>query len=129
MILTSTLLIISFIHIYWIFGEIGIAQALPSDEKGERLLNPSRLMTLMMALVLFGFAWVSYRLDMENHSLWINKAGWGLAILFFLRAIGDFKMVGVFKKIKQTEFAKYDNWVYIPLCLMISFLFVLKLMA
>ena len=127
MILTSILLIISFIHIYWIFGEIGITQALPSDEKGERLLNPSKLMILMMALVLFGFAWVSYRLDIEPHSLWINRAGWGLAILFFLRAIGDFNLVGLFKKIKQTEFAKYDNWIYIPLCLMISFLFVLKL--
>ena len=129
MILTNTLLIISFIHFYWIFGEIGITQALPSDEKGEKLLNPSKLMTLMMALVLFGFAWVSYRLDIEPHSLWIENVGWGLAILFFLRSIGDFKIVGIFKKIKQTEFAKYDNWVYIPLCLMISFLFVLKLMA
>ena len=126
MILTSVLILLALIHIYWLFGELGLEQALPSNKMGERLLNPSKFATVVVALVLFGFAWVSYRLDMVDHSLWVDRAGWGLAILFFLRAIGDFNIVGLFKKIKQTEFAKYDTWVYIPLCLIISLGFVLK---
>ena len=126
MVLTSVLILLALIHIYWLFGELGLEQALPSNKMGERLLNPSKFATVVVALVLFGFAWVSYRLDMVDHSLWVDRAGWGLAILFFLRAIGDFNIVGLFKKIKQTEFAKYDTWVYIPLCLIISLGFVLK---
>ena len=126
MVLTSVLILLALIHIYWLFGELGLEQALPSNKMGERLLNPSKFATVVVALVLFGFAWVSYSLDIEPHSLWVDRDAWGLAILFFLRAIGDFNIVGLFKKIKQTEFAKYDNFIYIPLCLIISLGFVLK---
>ena len=126
MMLTTVLLLLALIHLYWIFGDFGLNQVLPSNGKGERLLNPSKLMTVTVALLLFGFAWVSYRLDIDSHASWIDAMGWVLALLFFLRAIGDFNMVGVFKKIKHTEFAKYDNLIYIPLFFMISLGFVLK---
>ena len=129
MILTAILLLLALIHLYWIFGDIGIDQALPSNEKGERLLNPGKSMTAVMAFVLFGFAWVSYRLDIESHASWVDTIAWALALLFFLRGVGDFNMVGVFKKINTTEFAKYDTWLYVPLCFLISFLFVVKLLA
>ena len=129
MILTTVLILLALIHLYWLFGEFGIDQALPSNEKGERLLNPSKLMTLVVALILFGFAWVSYRLDINPHASWIDTMGWVLALLFFLRGIGDFKMVGLFKKTRNTEFTKYDNLVYIPLCFLISIGFVLKIVA
>ena len=126
MILTGILVLLALIHLYWLFGERGLEQALPTDAKGKRLLNPSKSMTAFVAFVLFGFAWISYMLD-SPHKGWIESAGWALAILFFLRVIGDFNILGVFKKVKTTEFAKYDTWVYIPLCFMISLGFVLKL--
>ena len=127
MILTTIQILLALIHLYWIFGEFGLDQALPSNEKGERMLNPSKFMTLVVAFILFGFAWISYSLDIDSHASWVDTMGWVLALLFFLRAIGDFNMVGIFKKIKQTEFAKYDSLIYIPLCFMISLGFVLKL--
>ncbi|HHD79005.1 MAG TPA: DUF3995 domain-containing protein [Epsilonproteobacteria bacterium] len=127
MILTVILVLLALMHLYWLFGEIGMEQALPTDDQGKRLLNPSKLMTLSVAFVLFGFAWISYMLD-TPHKVWIDSAGWVLAIMFFLRAIGDFKILGVFKKVKTTEFAKYDTWVYVPLCFMIALGFVLKLL-
>jgi len=127
MILTIILMLLALIHLYWLFGEIGLEQALPADAEGKRLLNPSKIMTIAVAFVLFGFAWISYMLD-TPHKAWIDIAGWVLAILFFLRVIGDFKIVGLFKKIKSTEFAKYDTWLYIPLCFMISLGFVIKLL-
>ena len=126
MILTTILLLLALIHIYWIFGKIGMQQALPTNEKGERLFNPSKLMTFSVAFVLFGIAWISYVLD-KPHAEWINIVGGIVAILFFLRAIGDFKVVGLFKKIKHTEFAKYDTWLYVPLCFIIALGFLLKL--
>ena len=127
MILTTILIFLALIHFYWFFGEFGIEQALPSNKKGERLLSPSKLMIAVVALILLGFAWVSYRLDIDSHTSLINTIAWILALLFFLRAIGDFNIVGLFKKIKHTKFAKYDNLLYIPLCFLISFLFVLKI--
>jgi len=127
MILTSVLILLALIHLYWLFGEMGLEQALPADAEGKRLLNPSKLMTLTVAFVLFGFAWISYMLD-TPHKASIDIVGWVLAVLFFLRAIGDFKMVGLFKKIKSTEFAKYDTWLYVPLCFLIAFGFAIKLL-
>jgi len=126
MILTSILVLLALIHLYWVFGDRGIEQALPTDAKGKRLLNPSKFMTLIMAFILFAFAWISFALD-TTHAPWIETVAWVLDVMFFLRAIGDFYVVGLFKKIKNTEFAKYDTLLYIPLCFLISLLFVLKL--
>jgi Protein of unknown function (DUF3995) len=43
-----------------------------------------------------------------------------ISLLFFLRAIGDFRYVGFFKKVKQTVFARLDSKYYSPLCLFIA---------
>ncbi|WP_369124978.1 DUF3995 domain-containing protein [Enterobacter asburiae] len=45
---------------------------------------------------------------------------WVVVVLFLLRAVGDFKIVGFFKKIRRTEFSKYDSLYYSPLCLYLS---------
>jgi hypothetical protein len=51
----------------------------------------------------------------------VTKYGyWIIPSIFILRAIGDFKYVGFFKKIKDTEFAKADSKWFIPLCLTIG---------
>ena len=129
MILTSILLIFALLHFYWALGgKFGLDKALPTDKMGNRLLNPSTFMTYVVGLILLGFTYISYKLHIGETSLWIIRIGWGLAILFFLRVIGDFNVVGLFKKVKNTEFSKYDTWVYVPLCLFISinFLFLLK---
>jgi hypothetical protein len=47
------------------------------------------------------------------------------AAVFFARTVGDFKYVGLFKKIKGTHFSKYDTWFYSPLCLFLSLSFVI----
>jgi len=121
MILTYILVILSLTHFYWALGgKFGLDKALPTDAKGNRLLNPSTFMTYVVGFILLGFSYVAYKLHIGETSLWIIRIGWGLAILFFLRVIGDFDMVGLFKKIKNTEFAKYDTWLYVPLCLFIS---------
>jgi hypothetical protein len=42
--------------------------------------------------------------------------------LFILRAIGDFKYLGFFKKIKNTKFGQNDTKYFAPLCLIIGIL-------
>ena len=40
-----------------------------------------------------------------------------LGVIFVLRAIGEFRMLGFFKSIKGTDFAFWDTWLYTPLSL------------
>jgi len=118
MILTFILLILALIHFYWALGgKFGLDKALPTDAKGNRLLNPSTFMTYVVGFVLLGFAYVAYRLYIGDESTVIVYAGYGISLLFFLRTVGDFNIVGLFKKVKNTEFAKYDTWIYVPLVL------------
>lgn len=49
-----------------------------------------------------------------------NYAYWFTPSIFILRAIGDFNYLGYFKKIKDTEFAKVDTKLFVPLCLIIG---------
>ena len=129
MILTYIMISLALIHFYWAFGgKFGLDKALPTDAEGNRLLNPSKFMTFVVGFILLGFSYVSYKLYTGDESPIIVYVGYGLSILFFLRVIGDFNLVGLFKKVKNTEFSKYDTWVYIPLCLFVSinFLFLVS---
>ena len=57
--------------------------------------------------------------------MWVYNYGYYfLAGIFILRAIGDFKYVGFFKKVKNTPFAKLDSKFYSPLCLLIGLAFI-----
>ena len=112
MLLVILLSILGLTHMYWAFGgSVGLDVALPTNENGERLLNPGVFMTFVVAFVLFGFAYIAYMLQVE-HTVWVTYAGWSLMVLFLLRAIGDFKIVGLFKKLKSTKFATYDTWLF-----------------
>lgn len=105
----------SFIHVYWAFGgQWGTEGALPSRD-GKRVLNPRPIGTLGVAIVLMVFAICSaYALQVSPYLPLI------IGILFGLRTIGDFRFVGLFKQIRNTTFASYDNRFFIPLCTYIS---------
>ena len=47
----------------------------------------------------------------------VRVLAFGLAITFAGRAVGDFRLVGLFKRVRDTGFARLDTWVYAPLCL------------
>lgn len=45
-----------------------------------------------------------------------------IAVIFFLRAVGDYKFIGFFKTINSTRFAINDTEIFSPLCLFIALL-------
>jgi hypothetical protein len=47
----------------------------------------------------------------------LRVLGYALALLFLARAIGDFRLVGFFKRLRGTRFASLDTRYYSPLCL------------
>jgi hypothetical protein len=48
--------------------------------------------------------------------IFVRIAVWLLAAVFALRAIGDFRYVGFFKRVRNTGFARLDTRAYSPLC-------------
>jgi hypothetical protein len=42
-----------------------------------------------------------------------------LAVILLVHAIGDFRVVGFFRRICDTRFARLDTTVYSPLCLIV----------
>lgn len=121
-------LFISSIHFYWAFGgNWGSDVVLPTkDDNNTKVLNPSILPTLIVALGLLGFGLlilVMSGLIAVDIPQWLSNYGlWIIASIFTLRAIGDFKYVGFFKKIKLTKFGENDTKYYSPLCLTIAIL-------
>lgn len=97
-----------------------MAVAIP-EKNGRLAFHPSKLATFMVAAGLFGCAilvaalagW--FVLPVARGVL--NKLGLGLALVFLLRAIGDFGTVGFFKRVRGTRFSTYDSFFYSPLCL------------
>lgn len=125
--------ILGFVHFNWMFGgKWGLDKALPTKENGERILNPGKTDSgiVGIGLLMFGaFYLLKSELIVINIPDWIVKFGsWIIPTIFILRAIGDFKYVGFFKKIKKTTFGKRDTKLFSPLCLIIGTIgFVIKL--
>ena len=123
-------LLLSAIHVYWAFGgKWGVDVAIPSIEGDKKVFTPGLSATLFVATALFCFAAITYYsvfhtdINVSNALKWaIDKGLWFIAGIFLLRVIGEFKYVGLFKQIKNTQFAKADTKIFIPLCLTISFL-------
>jgi hypothetical protein len=114
--------IISGFHFYWVMGgKVGFDVVLPSTTEGSKALKPSKLMTIAVAFVFLGIAIFylikGYLIDFPLPKLIDNYGLYALAGVLIIRAIGDFKYAGFFKKIKDTPFARYDSTYYSPLCL------------
>ncbi len=136
-ILTSAafLLFISLLHLYWAAGgKRGLEVAIPrKSNESERLFRPGKGATVAVAVLILG---ASYLL--------LAKSGffptllpqplihWGCILctaVFFVRAVGDFRYVGFFKRVRQTRFAQMDTRLYSPLCVWLGLAFVLALTA
>jgi hypothetical protein len=122
---------LALLHVYWAAGGVwGHAATVPTRAptgaaaNGARLFNPSRAGTLAVAAGLLLAALVVLgRLGLRAAPLpgWVFVWGcWVLALLFLSRAVGEFRYVGLFKRVRGTEFAGWDTWLFTPLCLFIA---------
>ncbi|MEE3998755.1 DUF3995 domain-containing protein [Tenacibaculum sp. FZY0031] len=120
------LFFISLIHVYWAFGgTLWVNAVIPTRTANEKAMNPPKLLTFVVAMVISGFA-VVYAEKIQLFTLgsiptWLQEYGlYVVASIFLIRAIGDFKYVGFFKKVKATEFAINDTKYFSPLCLFLG---------
>lgn len=114
------------IHFYWaIGGKWDFASVLPTKESGDLVLKPK---TMDSVIVGFGLVLVACFYALKSNlfvlfflsNQFLTYGVCFFAIIFFIRALGDFKYVGFGKKIKNTNFAKNDTLLFSPLCFMLS---------
>ncbi len=121
----GVLFLLSGVHLYWMAGgRRGATAAIPSNGS-ELLFRPSMAATGIVAAALALAGWFVLELGevVAWHVFpdWLHRyGGWGLAGLFLVRSVGDFRFMGFFKKQKGTLFAKWDTVLYSPLCLFIG---------
>jgi Protein of unknown function (DUF3995) len=117
---TIIFLTIAGFHIYWAFGGKFGSQAVIPEMKGKLAFQPPVLATIIVALAMLVGAWLSWKPHPNSCAKSLIYGNLAIGIVFFIRAIGDFKYVGFFKKVKGSLFAENDSLYYSPLCLMVS---------
>lgn len=123
-VLASVLAFLSGLHIYWAFGgRWGWGTAIPQID-GRAAFSPSQFATVLVA---FGLAVAALVPLVRTGALsvpapqWLSQWSAGLlALVFFVRAVGDFRLVGFFKRVRGTPFAIWDTRLFSPLCLLLA---------
>ncbi len=113
------------IHFYWALGgKWGTNAVLPQINSQKRLFTPSPVATFAVAIPFFLISLIIAQAAgwfyFEILGQYITNLLFILIAVFTIRAIGDFKYVGFFKKIKNTEFAINDTKYFTPLCVFVS---------
>jgi hypothetical protein len=110
------------LHLYWAAGGRWGARAAVPERAGAPLFEPSVAACIGVAALLFCAAALVCAKASGWSPSWLP--GWwstvgtgGVAIVLVGRAIGDFRWVGFFKRIRDTRFARLDTAFYSPLCL------------
>ena len=111
-------------HFYMAFApSSGKAGAVPTVE-GKPLFVPSTGATVAVGVVLLLFAGLvaatSGIVSLGLPRPLLSWLSYGLALGLLARALGEFKYVGFFKRIRGSRFARLDTYVYSPACLLLS---------
>ncbi|EED97374.1 conserved hypothetical protein [Burkholderia multivorans CGD1] len=115
-----TLCAIALVHVYWACGGRRGKRAAIPEHDGVPLLHPSTAGTCTIAAALLAAACVvAARAGWVWPGRYPGASGIAivvLALLFAVRAVGDFRYVGFFKRIRGSRFARMDTLYYSPLC-------------
>lgn len=124
-IVVGILAAIGALHIYWAVGGssgMGSAGSAVVPEVGGRsAFTPGPAWTLVVAALLeIAAALVALQgkliaIDGLPSAL-IRVGALGVAVVLAARGVGDFRLVGLFKRVRGTRFARLDSRVYTPLC-------------
>jgi hypothetical protein len=118
--LCSILAVLSGVHIYWALGGTGGKSAVIPEDHGRPLLKPRPVVTVGIAGCLALAAAVA---ALRGGLCWpagdrveVHLAAALLGVVFAGRAVGEWRYVGLFKRVKGTRFARWDTWLFTPLC-------------
>jgi hypothetical protein len=120
----GVLALLALLHVYWsLGGRRGWDAAIP-EAPGAPMFQPGRFGAFFVALLLGSAAAIigtHARALPLGLPVWFSAAGtWTIAVVFAGRVVGDFRLFGLFKKVRETRFARLDSWLYTPLCALLS---------
>ena len=118
------LILLALLHVRWAFGGHAEGAAVPSRPDGTPLFRPGPLASLSVASALaLAAALVLARGDLLPafaSPRVIGLGTWGIALAFAARAVGEFRYVGLFRRVRDTPFAKWDARLFTPLCAVLA---------
>lgn len=122
----AILVALSAVHFAWAAGwERFAANAVPSKpvigdaQAAVPLFEPSPLATLGVGVALAAAAGVVLRAGFTGRSRLLAMA---VSWVFGVRAFGDRRYIGFTKRVRGTKFARKDDLLYSPLCVVVSLL-------
>ena len=122
--LASVLAGLAALHLYWAARGGSGAAVVPGARDGTPLFVPSAASTVAVAAALLLAAWivaVSGGLAARIGPRPLHLAGvWGVGLVLVARAVGDFRYVGLFKRVRGTPFATLDDRLYTPLVVLLA---------
>ena len=121
-VVTFIMVFVSLFHFYWALGgEYGLKSAGPSLE-GKEDFRPGPLLIFIVAILLLGLAILSILLVWPFSFLegYIAYIGYFVAAVFAIRGIGDFRYVGLFKRVYNSNFATLDTKYFSPLIIFLG---------
>lgn len=119
---TIIFLSLSLLHVYWAAGgKWAATQVLPQTEGGSKVFVPGAGMTLVVAAGLLFFGALNAVNLYHDRSQPVFRYGLlAVGLVFAVRVVGDFRYIGITKSVRDTTFARYDNLIFIPLCLYLA---------
>jgi len=124
LIVTGVFVALSAVHVYWALGGgAGKVAAVPELDNRPAFI-PSAASTFAVAIALALCAVLvaasAGLIVSKVPALWVTWLAFLLALALVARAVGDFRLVGFFKRIRATRFARLDSALYAPLCLVLG---------
>uniref|UniRef100_UPI003D1EDE3D DUF3995 domain-containing protein n=1 Tax=Bacillus mycoides TaxID=1405 RepID=UPI003D1EDE3D len=127
------LFLVSFLHVYWAIGVKWATNSVIPTQAGEKVFTPGAGMTLFIALLLSMAAMILLQHANIVHfaapNIFVQMGSWVCIVVFFIRVIGEFHYFGIFKRKKDTQFARMDTVLYVPLCTFLSLSFLLAIIT
>jgi uncharacterized protein DUF3995 len=117
-------------HFYWGFGgQYGRRVAVPQRLDGTPLFVPSVAATFAVAFaltfILLVTAVYAMRMDLAVPRDLLRIGMLGLALIFLARGLSWHPYVGLFKRVRATDFGRNDTRFYSPGCVIAGFGFLL----
>jgi hypothetical protein len=123
--LSAILTALATLHLYWALGgSWGASAVVPRGSAGEKMIDPGPKASAMVAALLLFSAWIA--VGRWWNPQWRSWMLAGIAVVFLVRAVGDFRYVGFFKSQKESLFAYWDTRLYSPLCVFLAALALLS---
>ena len=119
--LALTLSALGTLHLYWSLGGSRYRRfATPAIDGGPTVRPSSAAFATVVGLLCLGaLIAVSMATVRDIHgtdSTW----AWNLSILFGCRALGDFRLIGLFCKRVDAEHRKVERGLVVPICIFLS---------